>query len=148
VPDGGSLEIQQDFDFQRRWGAFQRVGLIAFLLFFAAAVAGVFGTGPIAHATATAPGGSFSVDYDRFLRTTQSSSLQVSPSTQQGGGGDIAIASSYANAIQVGNVTPQPDSETATGDRIVLSYQSRLPAQVEIGVAPQTIGVHRPSTSS
>lgn len=143
MPDGGSLEIQQDFDFQRRWGAFQRVGLIAFLLFFAAAVAGVFGTGPIAHATATAPGGSFSVDYDRFLRTTQSSSLQVSPSTQQGGGGDIAIASSYANAIQVGNVTPQPDSETATGDRIVLSYQSRLPAQVEIGVAPQTIGVHR-----
>jgi hypothetical protein len=108
-----------------------------------AAIVGIFGTGPLAHASATGPGGTFSVVYDRFLRTTQGSSLQVSPSTQQGGGGDIAIASSYAGAISVNQVTPQPDSETATSDRIVLSYQNRLPAQVQISVFPQTIGVHR-----
>jgi hypothetical protein len=143
VAGGGSLQIQQDLDFQRRWGVFQRAGLVVLLLVFAAAVAGVFGTGPVAHATADGAGGAFSVEYDRFLRTTQSSALQVSPSTQQGGGGDIAIASSYTDAIDVSDVTPQPDSETATSDRIVLSYQDRLPAQVEINVAPQNVGVHR-----
>ena len=143
VPEGGSLQIRQDLDFQRRWTIVQRVGFVVFLLMFAAAVVGIFGTGPLAHATATGPGGAFSVEYDRFVRTAQSSSLQVSPSTQQGGGGDIAVASSYANAIDVTDVTPQPDSETATSGRIVLSYQSRLPAQVQIGLAPKTVGVHR-----
>ena len=143
MPDGGALQIQQDLDFQRRWHGVQRVGRIVFVLLFVAAVVGVFGTGPIAHATAQGAGGSFSVDYDRFLRTTQSSALQVSPSTQQGGGGDIALATSYTDAIDLSEVTPQPDSETATSNRIVLSYQDRLPAQVEINVAPQTIGVHR-----
>jgi hypothetical protein len=67
----------------------------------------------------------------------------VSASTGQDGGGDIAIASSYTNAIDLSDVSPQPDSETATEGRIVLSYQNRLPAQVELSVAPQTIGVHR-----
>ena len=140
---GGSLDIHQDLEFQRRWHTVQRVGRVIFLVLFAAAIAGVFGTGPLAHASADGPGGAFSVDYDRFLRTTQSSSLQVSPSTQQGGGGDIAIASSYTDAIDLGDVTPQPDSETATGGRIVLSYQDRLPAQVDVSVFPQTIGIHR-----
>ena len=143
MAEGGSLEIRQDLDFQRRWHTVQRVGRAVLVLLFVAAVVGIFGTGPLSHASADAPGGAFSVSYDRFVRTTQSSSLQVSPSTAQGGGGTIAVASSYADAIDVGNVTPQPDSETATSDRIVLSYQQRLPAQVQISVFPQTIGVHR-----
>lgn len=143
MPDGGTLEIQQDLDFQRRWHTVQRVGRVVLLLALLAAVVGIFGTGPLAHASADGPGGTFSVDYDRFLRTTQGSSLQVSPSTTQSGGGTIAVASSYADAIDVNDVTPQPDSETATADRIVLSYQQRLPAQVQISVFPQRIGVHR-----
>jgi hypothetical protein len=140
VSEGGSLQIRQDLAFQRRWDVVQRVGRVVFVLAFAAAVAGIFGTGPLAHATASAP--TFGVDYDRFLRSTQSSTLQVSPSTQQGGGGDIAVSQSYANSIDVANVTPQPDSESSQSDRIVLSYQDRLPAQVEIQLFPRTIGVH------
>jgi hypothetical protein len=141
VADSGSLQIRQDLDFQRRWGIVQRVGRVVFVLLFAAAIAGIFGTGPLAHASASAP--TFSVDYDRFLRATQSSSLQISPDTRQGGGGEIAIDESYADDIEVADVTPQPDSETARGDRLVLAYQDRLPAQVQIQVFPRTIGVHR-----
>jgi hypothetical protein len=143
VPEGGSLQIRQDLRFQRRWSVVQRIGFVLFLVMFVAAAVGIFGTGPVAHATASGPAGAFSVEYDRFLRSTQSSSLQISPSTQQGGGGDIALASSYADAIDISDVSPQPDSETATSDRIVLSYQSRLPAQVQIGLAPKTVGIHR-----
>lgn len=141
MADSGSLEIRQDLDFQRRWSVFQRVGRVVFALFLAAAIAGVLGTGPLAHATASTS--TFQVSYDRFLRSAQSSSLQVSPQTRQGGGGDISIATDYTNTIQLSDVTPQPDSETANQGRIVLAYQNRLPAQVQIGIAPKTIGVHR-----
>jgi hypothetical protein len=134
------LEIEQDLDFQRRQGVFQRIGRIVFVLLLVAAILGIFGTGPLAHATASGPG--FQVDYDRFLRSTQTSALQVSPQVGQGGG-DIAVASSYDRSIDVSNVSPQPDSETAQQDRIVFSYQNRLPAQVQISVFPRTIGIHR-----
>jgi hypothetical protein len=142
--EGGvsSLPLDQDLVFQRRWSVVQRIGQGVFLLVLLAALAGVFGTGPLAHATANAPGGTVGVDYDRFLRTTQSSSLQVSTG---GGspGGDVSLASSYVDVIDVSDVSPQPDSETTTQDRLVLSYQDHLPAQVQITLAPRTMGVHR-----
>lgn len=134
---------EPDVVFLRRWSVVQRIGRIVFGLVLVAALLGVFGTGPLAHATASAPGGAFRVDYDRFLRSTQSSALQVSPSSTGSGGGDIELASSYVDDVEVSDVSPQPDSETARGDRLVLSYQSRMPTQVQIGVFPRTMGVHR-----
>jgi hypothetical protein len=136
-----SVVPEQDVTFLRRWVVVQRIGRTVVGLFLVAALLGVFGTGPLAHATASASGGAVTVDYDRFLRTTQSSSLQVA--VQGGsGGGDIELASSYLSSIDVSDVSPQPDSETARGDRLVLSYQDQLPDQVQITVFPQTIGVH------
>lgn len=138
-----SVVPEQDVTFLRRWLVVQRIGRTVFGLFLLAALVGVFGTGPLAHATAGASGGAFSVDYDRFLRSTQSSTLQVSATSTGGGGGDIEIASSYVDDIDVSDVSPQPDSETARGDRLVLSYQDRVPDQVQIAIFPRTIGVHR-----
>ena len=142
VAAGGSLQIRQDLPYQRRAHAVQRVLVLLFVLAFLAAVAGVFGTGPVAHATVTAPGGTFSVEYDRFVRGAQSSSLQISPQTQSGGGGEIDISSAYLQAIQLSDVTPQPDSETERNDQLVLTFQNRLPAQVQVGISPKTIGLH------
>jgi hypothetical protein len=139
-----ALAQPEQLEFERRWRRVQRVGRVLVGVFLLAAVAGIFGTGPLAHATASAPGGSFSVDYDRFLRTTQSSQLTIS-ATPSGHSSQIAIDAAYTNATQLSDVTPQPDSETATGGRIVFSYQGSRPAQVAIDVLPQTIGVHRAS---
>jgi hypothetical protein len=132
----------EDLRFEHRWRRVQRVGRPILVLGLLAAVLGIFGTGPLASATARAPGGTFSVDYDRFLRTTQSTDLQISAQDSRGPA-TVAVAQSYLDTTGLTDVSPQPDSETARGDRVVLTWQGSLPDQIVLQVAPQTIGVHR-----
>jgi hypothetical protein len=141
-PGGVALIADEDVRFEHRWHRVQRVGRVILLIGLAAAVLGIFGTGPLASATATAPGGTSSVDYDRFLRTTQSTDLQISTQASHGPA-TVAVAQSYLDTTPITTVSPQPDSETARGDRVVFTWQGSLPDQIELQVAPQTIGVHR-----
>ena len=141
-PAAVALIADEDLRFEQRWHRVQRVGRALLLAGLAAAVLGIFGTGPLASATATAPGGTFSVGYDRFLRTTQSTDLQVSARAPHGPA-TVAVAQSYLDTTPITAVSPQPDSQTARGDRVVLTWQGSLPDQIELQVAPQTIGVHR-----
>lgn len=134
-----SIVGSDDLAFERRWHRVQRVGRALVGIALLAAIAGVFGTGPLAHATASA--GSVQVDYDRFLRTTQSTHIQIS-SGSGGGPPRVTIDQGYLSALDLSDVSPQPDSETARGTRLVLSYQGSLPAQIQIGLTPKTIGVH------
>jgi hypothetical protein len=137
-----AIVTEEDVRFEHRWHRVQRVGRAVLVLALAAAVLGVFGTGPLASATAEGPGGRFSVDYDRFVRTTQSTALRIS-SRATSGPATIAIAQSFLDATSLSDVSPQPDSETARGGRVVLSYQGSLPDEVELQLAPEDIGVHR-----
>jgi hypothetical protein len=137
-----ALIPDEDVRFEQRWRPIQRVGRVILLVGLAAAVVGIFGTGPLASATASAPGGAFSIDYDRFLRSTQSTDLEISAQDARGPA-TVAVAQSYLDTTGITNVSPQPDSETARGDRVVLTWQGSLPDQIELQVAPQTIGVHR-----
>lgn len=139
----GTLQLEQDLGFQRRAAALQRAGRVLLVLGLLAGLAGVFGTGPLSHASASAPGRAFSVDYDRVLRSEQSSSLEVSPQLHSKGAGSVSLSESYLNSVDLSDVTPQPDSETANADRVVLTYQGGLPSQVQIGISPDNIGVHR-----
>jgi hypothetical protein len=141
-PHGVALIADEDVRFEHRWHRVQRAGRALLVIGIVAAALGIFGTGPLASATADAPGGTFSVDYDRFLRTEQSSNLQISTQTSRGPA-TVAIAQSYLNATGLAGVSPQPDSETARGNRVVLTWQGSLPDQIQLQVAPQTIGVHR-----
>jgi hypothetical protein len=137
-----AIVTEEDVRFERRWHRVQRVGRALLVLALVAAIVGVFGTGPLASATAEGPRGRFSVDYDRFVRSTQSTALRIS---SQGAPGPptVAIAQSFLDATSLADVSPQPDSETARGNRVVLSYQGSLPDQVELQLAPEDIGVHR-----
>jgi hypothetical protein len=137
-----ALASAEDVRFERRWHRVQRVGRAILGLGLLAAVLGIFGTGPLASATARPAGGAFSIDYDRFLRTTQSTTLQISVQGVRGPA-TVAVAQQFLDASSLADVSPQPDSETARGDRVVLSYQGRLPDDIELQLAPQTIGVHR-----
>jgi hypothetical protein len=138
----GSLELDQDLPFQRRFVAVQRAGWVLVALVLVAGLLGVFGTGPLAHATATAPSKAFSVDYDRFLRTAQITQLHISIEASGDRTTRIALSHDYLNAVNLGGVSPQPDSQTSRGNRTFLTYDGGAPSEVDISVAPRLIGVH------
>lgn len=136
-----ALASSENIAFERRWWRVQRIGRVLLLLGLAAAVLGIFGTGPLAHSTARAPDGSFLVDYDRFVRSTQSSELEISMRSLRRSA-RIEIAQGYLDATRLSAVSPQPDSETASSGRVVLSYEHR-PSRIELEIVPGTIGMHR-----
>lgn len=77
----GGLELDDVMEFQRRSWRVQRVGWMLMAMFIVAALAGLFGNGPVAHATAGSAGSLF-LRYDRFNRLHGPHSLEidVSPS--------------------------------------------------------------------
>ena len=64
----GPRELDRHLPFQRREWRAQQIGWIALGLFLAAALAGLFGGGPLSSARASDPGGGLTVDYQRFVR--------------------------------------------------------------------------------
>jgi hypothetical protein len=119
-----------------------RVGGVVGLLLLVAAIAGLFGEGPVAHATAKSSDGTLQVDYDRFVRTAASTSFQI---TLPKGSGrtNFAISADYLQNANVNAVTPQPSDETVLPDRVVFTVQQTGSGQVEVSLTPENIGRHQ-----
>ncbi|HEY3189495.1 MAG TPA: hypothetical protein VGJ70_18555 [Solirubrobacteraceae bacterium] len=134
-----SLEIDEALDFQQRFARIQRVLAAAGPLLLLAAVVGVFGTGPLAHATATGSGG-LRVEYDRFVRAEASTSVVVTVPAGKGNT-NVAVDNGYLDKTEVGSVAPEPSSVTALPDRVLYTVDLSPPAKVHFDVTPQQAGV-------
>ncbi|HXW04799.1 MAG TPA: hypothetical protein VD833_06185 [Vicinamibacterales bacterium] len=99
------LEIDQDLVFQRREWRVQRVGWWALCLFVVAALAGVFGEGPISRTRAEGTG--LSAEYDRFIRTGRPTRLTASWSPA-GGEASLRLDRAYFDRVRLEQVTPAP----------------------------------------
>jgi hypothetical protein len=119
-----------------------RVGGVLGIALLVAAVAGLFGEGPAAHATAKSSDGSLQVDYDRFVRTAASTSFQI---TLPKGSGqtNFAISAEYLQSTSVGGVSPQASTETVLPDRVVFTVQETGSGQVQVSLTPEKIGAHK-----
>jgi hypothetical protein len=136
------LQIDYSRSFERRMRVVHRLSALLAVLLLAAGLAGVFGEGPLAHASAQSAGGRLQVDYDRFVRTAASTSLQL---TLSGAHGQTSFALSNAFLQNAGSpqISPQPSNATVLPDRTVYSLPVRSSGQVQVSFSPETIGVHR-----
>ena len=138
----GDLEIDYSERFERWTRRITRVASLVGVLLVIAAILGLFGEGPLAHATASSRDGSLQVDYDRFIRTESSTSFQVSLA-RGSGQTNIAISRSFLQAASINSISPNPQSETVLPDRVLFTVQQRAPAQIQITITPSKIGAHR-----
>lgn len=72
----GSIQLDEDPDFQRRSWKVQRAGWAAMALSVAASLAGVFGGGPVSRERAESPDKVWSVEYERFVRRAADTELR------------------------------------------------------------------------
>lgn len=117
----GNLEIDQDLEFQRRDWRAQRVGWVVMLLLILGSLAGLFGRGPVAHASVG--GTPLRVEYDRLVRHQADAELmlRLAPGATAGQA-RIQLDSALLNAIRIERLTPEPDSETATREGVVFDF--------------------------
>lgn len=119
----GTLEIDQDLNFQKQEWRFERTGWVFLLLFLVAAVAGVFGSGPASRKTISAAQGSVRVEYSRALRWQTPQTLEIE--MRSGNLEEVALSESLMRAWSIQEVTPSPKEVVATDRETLYRFHGR-----------------------
>ncbi len=141
----GDLELNQDLDFQRASWTVQRIGRAIMVLVTLAALAGVFGRGPLSRATAGDESALLQIKYNRFERRhgpTQME-IQVGQGAIQGDTIRLWVDREYLQGNQVESVVPEPDSMEARPDRMIYVFKVNQPGAgttITFNMNPQQIG--------
>lgn len=118
------LQLEQDIEYERRTWVVQRIGWVVMLFVILAALAGLFGSGPVSNAQTAAPDGSLQLEYQRFGHYKSPESLRLKVRANVNGGDElrIRIGTDYLNSVQVERVSPQPDRTEVAGDWITYVF--------------------------
>jgi hypothetical protein len=138
----GSLEIDEDLEFERSQSHVQHAVKFIFLLLLTAGLLGVFGGGPLSQMEATS--GPLTLEYERFARlgTPNELRLQIAPATSSAVV-PIWIDQAFLESVDGERLVPEP-FEAATGEgrvvyRVALEDPSQ-PATITIEYQPATWG--------
>lgn len=139
------LEMPQDMNFQKREWVVQRIAWGVMALTVIAALIGVFGYGPVSHATATDPTGKLRVEYQRFGRLDAAAELTVrlDPALIEGDRVEVWIDRGFIDEQQIDGITPEPSEVEPGEERCTFIFPAPRGgdgAQIVFHFAPQKAG--------
>lgn len=114
------LELSDHAAFHKREQAFKRVGVVALYAVLLAALAGLFGSGPLSHASTRSVDGMVRVDYDRIVRANAPTSLRfhVRNSRRTDGTVNLWLDQSFAHSIMIEQIVPEPVQRRIVAGRL------------------------------
>lgn len=139
----GQLEINQDFEFQRREWRFQFIGWLLMSLPIVAALLGLMGSGPLSDATATAPDSSLQVEYHRFLHRHNPGQITLHLRQSPPQKARIWISHSLLHGMKLEETTPRAETVEAgaSGDYLTfLTDGTGGPMTIKLYIDPEAIG--------
>jgi hypothetical protein len=131
------MDVDAEVKFQHRVWTAQRVGWIIIGLVVAAALAGLFGTGPLSRASAQGPG--VQIDYERFGRWQQPMKLRCFLSATKSDT-QIALSRAYLESVQVEEIIPRPVQVEAAGHWLVYRFAGPAPMTITFNLRPREFG--------
>ncbi|HYC77105.1 MAG TPA: hypothetical protein VEI02_05695 [Planctomycetota bacterium] len=123
TPDGALADLEAGAPFHRREWRVQRVSWAIGCAVILAALAGAFGGGPLAHASATAQGGA-RLEYERLVRAHAPTDLSVTFRPPAGGVVAVWIDREYLAGVDQMETFPPPDRTRLLDDRCVYEFVS------------------------
>ncbi len=134
----GGLDVSEDIDYQRRAWRVQRVGWVVWAGVLVAAMAGLFGHGPLSAAHVQSASGAFAVAYARLARHSDPMLLQIrlAPGAAPQGEARIWLDRTYLAGAEVQSIFPEPERVEAGPDRMTYVFTVDQPDH------PTTIAFH------
>lgn len=125
------IEIDEDVGFHHREQKIQRVAWVIMTLLLAAALLGLFGSGPLSNRVAGQQGGALWVEYQRFARWHAPHELRVhlGPEKAPDGRAVVWLGRPFIEAHDVDHVTPPPEAVEVHGDHY--AYVFRVPSAAD-----------------
>jgi hypothetical protein len=114
--------IHEDMRFQRRTWIVERLGWGLLGLLACAALAGLFGHGPLGTVTANAPGNTLSIQYERFQRVTRLARFTFTLDAAAGDPAVLQLSPSFQQAYEITSVQPAPVRSSAGADGLQLAF--------------------------
>jgi hypothetical protein len=142
----GSIEIDEDIDFQKRSWSVQRAGWVVMLLIVAAALLGLFGGGPVSNAHA-GDANLLSIDYERFVRleSPEKITLNIGGAAARGGSSiDLWIDRGWLAKHDVNSIVPEPSETRVTPDKVIYRFDvdsTGVPTRIEFDLETKAMGV-------
>lgn len=140
----GDLEIQEDPGYQRLFWKIQRAGWVAMALVVAAALAGMFGGGPLSRASLEDTQASWRLEYERFGRyeSVQPLRLDVHPGNSRQT--SVWLDRGYLADVRIDHIMPDPVREELSSDGILYVFEWRpgeRPGRITLSVTFERIGL-------
>jgi hypothetical protein len=122
------LEIDDDEAFERRSYTVQRTGWILMAALVVAAAGGLLGSGPLARATAAAPG-AFTIEYDRLTRYQSGQTLHIylEPAVTRDRETRVWINRQFLDSSRIETVVPTPLRVEGQADRLYYVFHMAKP---------------------
>lgn len=123
-----TLELEQDLPHQRRSHNLQRGGLLAMALLAAAALSGLFGSGPASRATARDEARTWTAEYDRFVR--RASKAEVRFKFAAGAVSDpirLKLSKGYLDKMRFERSVPEPLTMESGEDGVTFVFDVEDP---------------------
>lgn len=120
-----SLDIPEEPEFHRREWRLQRIGWVVLGLVAAAALAGAFGKGPLAHAEAMSAEGTVHVAYERIARVHSPVRLEFTLAPGLAGADGrvrLWLDRRYAEQLEITGVQPEPAEVSVTPTLLVYHF--------------------------
>ncbi len=145
LPRVGDMEIAEDPGFQKREWTAMRIGWVFMGLLVLAALAGLFGPGPLSKATAGTEGGPLWVEYDRFERygTPGALHVHIGPSSVTNGEARVHLDRKYLEGMQIETMSPEPERTEVSPDGATYVFRvsdASRPAEVLFHIRPGQSG--------
>jgi hypothetical protein len=128
--------------FQRREWIVQRIGWSLMGLVILAALAGVFGRGPLANATVG--NDVVTLKFERFVRRSADARWDFIVHDDAVGRVDIGIDANLGSHFEISAIHPEPSSTALSGGKWIYSFDTRGGGDlsVQFVVLPQEMGRH------
>lgn len=141
----GSIEIDQDLDFQKGSWKVQRVAWTIMVVIVAGALLGAFGNGPLSSAHA-GKNNLLRVDYERFVRLESPETITFivgSGALRPDSLVEIWIDRRWLSEHDVKSIFPEPSATSVTRERVVYQFHvdsAAFPARIQFNLETRGIG--------
>jgi hypothetical protein len=142
TPQSDASDFQSEYRYhQREWVA-QRIGWLLMFVALLAACIGVFGGGgPLTETTSS--NGAQHIRYERFVRYSALTQLEVSVADRQAGRLMLTIDEAYLQAFEIQSITPEPAAMEADSGQTTFAFDLKgSPASIMLRLKPERVGSH------
>jgi hypothetical protein len=121
----GDLEIAEDIELERRTWTVEHIAWVAMVLILLAALAGIFGNGPLSWASASSSDSNLVIEYQRFVRNQARSDLRIRifpEAVEADRGARIWISREYLERSKIASIAPEPEHVESTPDGMIFTF--------------------------